>query len=102
MGIRVRTDFIRRGTVRIIVYVYNDSDALEDATSVNVTIKNPKGTMVTDEQAASKTATGTYEYYYTTTATVLEGDYQILAWIIDGSYKTPVTGHFTMEAGINE
>lgn len=102
MSIRVQTEFVRKGTVRIIVYVYNDAGVLTDSTSVNISIKDPGGTIVKDEQDMGKTSTGTYEYFYTTDEDVEEGDYQIEAWIVDGSYKTPVYGHFSMVAGINE
>lgn len=102
MAIRVQTEFIRKGTVRIIVYVYDDDEALVDATSVDISIIDPDGTIVVDETAMTKTATGTYEYYYTTTTSVDEGNYQIECDITDGSYHTYVHSHFNMVAGINE
>lgn len=102
MAIRVQTEFVRKGTVRCIVYVYDDDEDLVDATSVDVSIIDPDGTAVVDETAMSKTATGTYEYYYTTTTSVVEGDYQVEADITDGSYHTYVHSHFRMMAGINE
>jgi len=102
MAITVVTEFIRKATVRIIVYVYDDDEALVDATSVDISIKDAGGDIVVDEVAMTKTETGTYEYYYVTTASVDEGDYQIECDITDGSYHTYVHGHFTMEAGINE
>lgn len=102
MAIKVVTEFIRKGTVRIIVYVYDDDEALVDATSVDVSVVDPDGTVVVDEQAMSKTATGTYEYYYETTISVDEGDYQIECDVTDGTYHTYAHGHFSMVAGINE
>lgn len=102
MAIRVQTRFIRRATVRVIVYVYDDDEALVDATSVDLTVKDPDGTIVVNEQAMSKTATGTYEYFYTTTTSSIEGDHQILADITDSSYHTYQEGHFSLEAGIDE
>ena len=102
MAIPVITEFVRKGTVRIIVYVYDDDEALVDATAVIVSVVNPAGTAVVDEQAMAKTATGTYEYYYTTTTAVIEGDYRIQAQITDGSYESMVHGHFNMKAGVNE
>ncbi len=102
MAILVQTEFIRKGTVRIICYVYDDDEALVDATSVAVSIVDPDGTVVVDEQAMNKTATGTYEYFYTTTTGVDEGDYQVECDILDGSYHTFAHGHFNMVAGINE
>lgn len=102
MAIRVQTEFIRKGTVRIIVYVYDDDEALVDATSIDISIVDPDGDVVVDEQAMTKTATGTYEYYYTTDEDNVEGDYQIEVDITDGSYHTYEHGHFNMVAGINE
>lgn len=102
MAILVKSDFIRKDTVRVIVYVYDDDEALVNATSVDISIIDPDGTVVVDVTAMTKTATGTYEYYYTTTASVDEGDYQIECDITDGSYHTYVHSHFTMRAGINE
>ena len=102
MAIRVQTEFTRDGTVRIIVYAYDDDEALVAATSVSVSVIPPSGTAVVDDQAMTPTATGVYEYYYETTTSVEEGAYQIEAVILDGSYKTIVHSHFKMEAGINE
>jgi len=102
MAIRVQTEFTRAGTVRIIYYNYDDDEALADATSVAISIIPPSGTVVVDEVAMNKTATGVYEYYYETTSSVEEGAYQIEVVALDGSYKTIVPSHFTMEAGINE
>lgn len=102
MAIRVQTDFIRKATVRIIAYVYDDDGDLADATSVSVSIMNPAGTLAKTAQTMSNTATGTYEYYCTTTADWLEGAYQVEVDVLDGSYHTYATGHFTLVAGINE
>ena len=102
MAIRVQTEFVRRGTIRIICYVYDDDGALVAATSVSISIKNPAGTVVVDEVAMSATATGVYEYFYTTTTAVVEGDYQVEVDILDTSYHTFVHGHFNITAGVNE
>ena len=102
MAIKVQTEFVRRGTVRVICYVYDDDEALVAATSVAISIVDPDGTVVVDEVSMTATATGTYEYYYTTTITVDEGNYQIEVDILDGSYHTFVHGHFSMVAGVNE
>lgn len=102
MAIRVQTEFIREGTVRVIYYHYDDDEALADATSVSLSIKNPKGTVVENDTAMDKTSTGTYEYYYETTTSVIEGNYQIEVAALDGSYITHAKGHFKMVAGINE
>ncbi|KKK97027.1 hypothetical protein LCGC14_2656870 [marine sediment metagenome] len=102
MAIKVQTEFVRKGTVRVICYVYDDDEALVAATSVALSIIDPDGTAVVDEQAMSATATGVYEYFYTTTTAVIPGNYQIECDVLDGSYHTFVHGHFSMTAGINE
>ena len=63
MAILVQTEFTRTGTIRTIAYVYDDDEALVDATSVSITIKDPDGTLVADDQAMTKTSTGVYEYF---------------------------------------
>ncbi len=102
MAILVQTEFIRTGTVRIICYVYDDDEALVDATSVSITIKDPKGTLVADDQAMTKTSTGTYEYFYTSATTASLGNHQIECDILDGTYHTPRHGHFKLNKGISE
>lgn len=102
MAILVQSDFIRKGTVRTICYVYDDDEALVDATSVDISIKDPDGTMVIDEVAMTKTATGVYEHFYTTTTAVVVGDYQVECDVTDGSYHTYQHASFRMKKGINE
>ncbi len=109
MAILVKSEFVRKGTIRCIVYVYDDDEALVDATTVDISIVDPNGDIAVNASAVSvteigmtKTATGVYEYYYTTAITIVEGDYQIECDITDGSYHTYVHSHFSMAAGINE
>lgn len=102
MAILVVSEFIRKGTIRTIVYVYDDDQALVDATSVSISIKDPIGTVVIDEVGMTKTATGIYEHFYTTTTSVEVGNYQVECDILDGSYHTFAHGHFKVRAGINE
>ncbi len=102
MAILVRTEFVRGETVRLIQYVKDDDEALVDATAVIVSVVDPDGTVVVDKQAMNKTATGTYEYYYTPSTSADEGDYRIQAQITDGSYETMDHGHFNLKAGVNE
>ena len=102
MAILVKSEYIRKDTVRVLCYVYDDDEALADATSVDISIKDPKGTVQVDETAMTKTATGVYEYYYTTDTDNVEGDYQVECDVTDTSYHTYAHGHFKMVAGINE
>lgn len=102
MAIKVVTEFVRKATVRVIAYVYDDDEDLVAATAVYISIVDPDGTIVVDKTEMTPTSTGVYEYYYETTTSVVEGDYQIECDITDGSYHTYVHGHFNMVAGINE
>ncbi len=102
MAIPVITQFVRKETIRIIQYVYDDDEALVDATGVIVSVVDPAGTAVVNEQAMAKTATGTYEYYYTPSTAAIQGDYRIQTQITDGSYETIGHGHFELRAGVNE
>lgn len=103
MAIKVMTEFIRKATIRVICYIYDDDEALVNATSVDISIIDPDGTAVVDEAAMSNAAgTGIYEYYYTTTTAVIQGNYQIECDITDSSYHTYVHGHFSLVSGINE
>ncbi len=102
MAILVKSEYIRKETPRIIVYVMDDDEALVDATSVDISIRDPDGTLVVDEQAMTKTATGVYEYFLLTTTSFVEGNYQLEADITDTSYHTYEHGHFNLKAGVNE
>lgn len=103
MAIKVQTEFIRKATLRTIVYVYDDDEALVNATTVDITIIDPDGTVVVNEvDMTPPTSKGTYEHYYTTTTSIVEGDYQIECDITDGSYHTYVHAHVSFTAGIKE
>lgn len=102
MAIKVQTEFIRKGTVRIICYVYDDDEALVAASSVRVSIRNPASEVVVNATVMDTDTPGIYEHYYETTTSVEEGDYQVECDILDGSYHTFVHSHFNMRAGINE
>ena len=102
MAIRVQTEFTRKGDVRIIYYNYDDDEALVTATEVLVSVVAPDGEVVEDETEMVEGDTGVYEYYYATTVTTLEGDYQIEVDSTDGGKHSFYSYHFTLEAGINE
>lgn len=102
MAIRVQTEFVRKSAIRVIYYNYDDDEALVAATSVAISIVDPAGTVVVNAAAMTSTATGVYEYYYATTASNVEGNYQIEIDSLDSSYHTYVSGHFKLFAGINE
>lgn len=102
MAIRVQSEFIRKATVRIIYYNYDDDGDLADCTSVAISIVSPTGAVAINGVAMTKTDTGTYEYYYTTPSYATEGNWQIEVDALDGSYHSFFNGHFSVAAGINE
>lgn len=68
MGIKVITEFPDKATVRVVVYVYNDADALVEPNAVKVSIWDPSGgdPVVDGEDivVSGKVEDGIYEYYY--------------------------------------
>jgi len=104
MAIRVQTEFTRKGDVRVIYYNYDDDEALVAATAVYISIIDPDGTVVVDGDTITMTATdtGIYEYYYATTTSTVEGDYQIEVDSLDGGKHSLYHGHFSISKGINE
>jgi len=100
MSIKVQSEFIRKATVRILCYVYDDNEDLVEATSVKVTVIDPTGATKVDDLAMSPSATGVYEYYFLTLVTHEEGNWQIQCDIADSTYHTFVNGHFRLKAGI--
>ncbi len=64
MAVTVQTEFISSSTVRVIAYIYNDSDALTDPTAVTIDIYDPDGAKQVDGAAMTASATGVYYYLY--------------------------------------
>jgi len=94
MAIEVITKFITLSTVRSLVYVYNDSDALVDPTAVYITLTDPAGTKKVDASnivVTGKTATGTFEHYYNTPSDAVVGQWLGEAMVVDGSGGTAKT-----------
>lgn len=97
MGIEVITEFIAKATVRVRAYVYDDDDALVDATtSIKVIITDPSGTTVVPsagngDDDMTKAATGTYTLDYKTTTSTTKGWYNVQVIVIDGSGDTAKT-----------
>jgi uncharacterized protein YfaS (alpha-2-macroglobulin family) len=87
--------FYTGSTIRAIIYTYNDSDALVDVDTVEVSFIDPDGITQVDEAAASKTATGTYTYYYTPTSPTA-GDWTVRAKVTNGTYISYDESAFTI------
>ena len=65
MALKVTTNFTNKDTVKVTVYIYNDSDALVDPTgSVKISIYDPDEVASIEDEDMSKVTTGTYEYYF--------------------------------------
>jgi len=93
MAIEVVSEYLNTATVRIIAYVYNDSDALTDPTGITIEIWNPAGTrqLLDDPNypiAMTQTATGIYEYYYHKGSGVnamTSGRWRFTVTVVDGA-----------------
>lgn len=95
--INVITEFVKKTTVRIIAYVYDDAGKLtEPSGSVKVTIWNPSGdkqllgdpnyeATMTKNTDADSPAYGAYEYYYETDADTDKGWWRGEVEVIDGT-----------------
>ena len=103
MAIEPIDHFIRKGTVRSIVYVTDDDDNLVNCTNVNITYQDEEGSSL-NVVTMNKTATGTYEDFLYTNVNCNVGDWQSEADIVDGSGATEkhsyTHGGFTLEEGL--
>ena len=68
MAVRTISEFVDKATVRVIVRVKNDADALVEPDAVKVSIWDPDGgdpvVDGTDIVVTGKVENGIYEYYY--------------------------------------
>ena len=103
MAIEVITKFIRKGTVRTIVYVKDDDGDLINCTNVNITYQDEEGSSL-NVVTMNRTATGIYEDYLYTNVNCNVGEWSSEANVIDGSGATAkvsfVHGGFTLEEGL--
>ena len=78
---------------------YSDSakTTLIDADTVKITVTDPAATSVINDQSASKTATGTYQYAKTLDTTATLGLYTYKWTATLSSKPTIVFGHFVVE-----
>ena len=97
------TKYQRLETVVIKLLVYNLSGTLVDPSDgCTITVVDPIGTSVVSEAAMSKTATGTYQYSWTSTATSVLGKYLATVYATDSSVVTTAKKEFNLEAKIGE
>jgi len=104
--ITVLTEFIKKATVRVVAYVYNEAGNLVDpthlTTPIRVTIYDPDGTVTATEDAAmdSTGETGIYDYYFATDADTASGWYRGVIEVMDGTdpvYTTMGTFSFRIK-----
>lgn len=89
--ITVVTEFLRKSTVRIIAYIYDDDDNLVDPTEVLLDLWDAEGTPLQEETAMTLVdigVAGIYEHYEYTDADSPAGNWRGVVWAIDGSGMT--------------
>jgi hypothetical protein len=97
----VQVKFISKATVWIRALVYDVDGVLVDpTTSIKVTVVDSGGTKQVDDQAMSKAATGTYDYYYTLASDADEGWWQGEVWTVDGTYPSCESFGFEVRVGL--
>jgi len=102
MSITVITEFIKKASVRIVAYVYDEDGALVNpthaSTPIRITIYDPDGTVTATEDSAmdSTGATGIYDYYFATDADTASGWYRGVIEVMDGTDPVYTTmGNFS-------
>ena len=92
--VQVITEFTAGASIRTIVYVYDDDDALTEPTSVLITWVDKDGDTQVDQEeivVTGKIEAGIYEHFYNTTADSAKGWWQGLVEVIDGTGDTART-----------
>lgn len=77
--------YIRQGTATLQVKHWSAGD-LTDADSAKIYIKDQSGQFVVENQDMSKTATGTYQYYYTSDSSATYGIYKANTILTKGTH----------------
>lgn len=86
--IEVVSEFIARGTVRTLAYVYNDGGTLVNATKAEIKIVGPSSTPVPGTNEMTNEGTGIYQHLLHLGGTAEVGEYSGQVDIIDGSGGT--------------
>lgn len=82
---------ILRGTVRT-----EAGDLTDPATSIKITVTDPDGTEVVDDQDMDPVSTGIFTYDYTPGASAVLGWYQVRITTVDSSRTTIEDGGFDL------
>lgn len=81
--------FLAKSTIWVRAYVYHPvTGALEDPTSINVTIADADGEKKVDDKDMAKDSQGVYDYYYTVGEDPAEGWWNGEVWVTNGSGET--------------
>lgn len=101
MDIQTITEFTAKASIRTIVFIYNDDDALVEPTSVLITWVDADGTTKVDQEeivVTGKIVDGNYQHFYNTSADSAKGYWQGTVEVIDGTGDTARTsiGHYSV------
>lgn len=88
MSVEVITEFLQKGTIRVIAYVRDDDGDLVNPTSCLIELWDAEGTKLQDSTAMSPTVTGTYEHYEYTFCASPVGHWRGVVWAVDGTGAT--------------
>ena len=94
MNIETIIEFTAKASIRTLVYVYDDDDALVEPTSVLITWVDADETTKVDQAEIvvdGRIEDGIYEHFYNTVADSAKGWWQGLVEVIDGSGDTART-----------
>ena len=80
-------EYVRGATVLVKMEV-RSGGVLGDPTSALCRVVDPVGNTVVNNVPMSKTATGKYEYAYTSTSTAVLGEYTAIVIAVVGARKT--------------
>lgn len=100
MAIEVQTRFVARTTVRIIAYVYNDSDELVNPTSIKLSLWDADGKLQVNAATMddlSPAVTGTFWKYCETAVDSAKGQWRGEVVTVDGDDEITSIGLFGFE-----
>ena len=88
MAIKVVTEFLQGGTVRVRAYIYDDDgDLVDPTTSITLDMWDSEGIKVVPATAMTYVSTGIYEHYYNTTTSSQTGNWRGVVWVEDTGSK---------------
>ena len=94
MNLETIIEYTAPASIRTVVFVYDDDDALVDPTSVLITWVDADEEKKVDQEeivSTGKLETGIFEHFYNTSASSAKGWWNALIEVIDGSGETART-----------